>query len=115
MDRRPPESFPASCGPCWRRRIARCASASPPFLPRSSWVRTVKMLGRIGRFSGMVLLGLPFLISLAIAQDFKAGDEGDQRVSDLAAEITYRIVGGMRAHDGAWPWQVVMYKRRANG
>jgi secreted trypsin-like serine protease len=40
---------------------------------------------------------------------------GLNRIIDLDAEVSYRIVGGEPAQSGAWPWQVVMYMRSNGG
>jgi secreted trypsin-like serine protease len=50
----------------------------------------------------------------AFAQSPPAVDQ-DEQVSDLLAEISYRIVNGQLAREGAWPWQVAMYFKKSNG
>lgn len=39
----------------------------------------------------------------------------DEKVADLESEISYRVVGGDPADEGAWPWQVVLYLLNSNG
>ncbi len=39
----------------------------------------------------------------------------EQRIADLEAEITYRIVGGVVAKEKAWPWQVIYYLKTGKG
>jgi secreted trypsin-like serine protease len=45
-----------------------------------------------------------------------ADDElNDDKVSDLESEISYRVIGGEVAADGAWPWQIALYARKSDG
>lgn len=39
----------------------------------------------------------------------------DPRIADLESEISYRIVGGTLAAEGAWPWQVAIYTEAQTG
>ncbi|EGP09592.1 putative serine protease [Bradyrhizobiaceae bacterium SG-6C] len=51
----------------------------------------------------------------ASAQDIPISQRYDAQLADLQAEVSYRIVGGQLAAEGAWPWQVLTYRRMENG
>ncbi|MEH2567732.1 trypsin-like serine protease [Bradyrhizobium sp. AZCC 2289] len=55
------------------------------------------------------------LVDAGFAQTNTAISEAQDRLDNLQSEVTYRIVGGSLARDGAWPWQVVMYMRASDG
>lgn len=71
------------------------------------------MLNRI-MFAGIIGGILVANMSSSRAQSAAAVDS-DEQVSDLLAEVSYRIVNGQLARDGAWPWQIAMYYRRSGG
>jgi secreted trypsin-like serine protease len=48
------------------------------------------------------------------AQD-SPSDAAATRAANLEADISYRIIGGTLALDKAWPWQIALFKRAANG
>jgi len=60
-------------------------------------------------------------IALTLPQAGRAAESAsnanvtDLRAAVLDAEISTRIVGGERAEDYAWPWQVVLYVRNKRG
>lgn len=66
-------------------------------------------------FLALISLVPSLIASATSAQGIGEIDAGDSRLADLKSEVSYRIVGGTLAQNGAWPWQVVMYKRDANG
>ncbi|MGE0285360.1 MAG: trypsin-like serine protease [Bradyrhizobium sp.] len=64
------------------------------------------------------LLGIVLLIicsgGFALADDADRA-RNDDKVADLEAEISYRVIGGDPADEGAWPWQVALYSLNARG
>src|SRR5262249_903495 len=64
----------------------------------------------------MLKLGVapPALLAvvLAAAVDLRAVHSQD---SSASAELDYRVVGGTLAAEGAWPWQVAIYFKQADG
>ena len=69
---------------------------------------------RISLIALAVVLGMQ-IGSPAGAQTRDDGNVTDLRSAALGAEISTRIVGGERAGDSAWPWQVVLYIRNKRG
>jgi secreted trypsin-like serine protease len=71
--------------------------------------------------SKLASIVLSIAISVSCAAALKAAGRNDGApVTDLRAvaldeQISTRIVGGERAENGAWPWQVVLYIRDRNG
>ncbi len=63
----------------------------------------------------LIAFVLSAIVSSAMAQDTPGSDRLDSRLADLQSEVSYRIVGGSPAKEGAWPWQVVIYMRAATG
>jgi secreted trypsin-like serine protease len=62
---------------------------------------------------------LPIAVLMCFGAAWAQQDNGlsavDQRVADLEAELSYRIVGGVVAKEKAWPWQVALFKRGGGG
>jgi hypothetical protein len=63
----------------------------------------------------IVIGGALVSVGGALAQSGTSTGEDDSRLADLQSEISYRIIGGKPANEGAWPWQVVLYMRGAGG
>ena len=49
------------------------------------------------------------------ADDADRATNNEDKVADLESEISYRVIGGDPADEGAWPWQVVLYSRNSKG
>lgn len=62
-----------------------------------------------------VLVALMTYCNLASAQEHGGLSAVDQRISDLEAEVSYRIVGGVVAKERAWPWQVIFFENLGGG
>jgi secreted trypsin-like serine protease len=67
----------------------------------------------------LVSIGLSIAMSMSFAATVQAAGKNDP-VTDLRTvafdtEVSTRIVGGERAEDNAWPWQVVLYIRDKGG
>lgn len=62
-----------------------------------------------------ISLVLSAITCSAMAEDAPGSDRFDSRLADLQSEVSYRIVGGSLAKEGAWPWQVVIYMRAPTG
>lgn len=69
---------------------------------------------RISLIALAIVSGLQIVSSRA-AETADGANVTDLRSAALGAEISTRIVGGERAEDSAWPWQVVLYNRNKRG
>lgn len=67
------------------------------------------------RKSFSLALVLSAMAGFAMAQDIPGVDHFDSQLADLQSEVSYRIVGGSLAKEGAWPWQVMTYTRYSSG
>lgn len=54
------------------------------------------------------------LVSHSFAQDANVSDSRT-RAANLENELSYRIIGGAPASEGAWPWQIAIFKRSEDG
>jgi secreted trypsin-like serine protease len=65
------------------------------------------------------LLWLPIAALMACdaasAQETNGLSAVEQRISNLEAQVSYRIVGGVVAKDKAWPWQVIFFENVSGG
>lgn len=67
------------------------------------------------RKSFSLALVLSAMAGFAMAQDIPGVDHFNSQLADLQSEVSYRIVGGSLAKEGAWPWQVMTYTRYSSG
>jgi secreted trypsin-like serine protease len=58
----------------------------------------------------LAVIALLQAMNLAFSQG-SSSTNNDAKVDDLESEISYRVIGGTPAGDGAWPWQVALYWR----
>ena len=68
-------------------------------------------------FKKSLKMALIVLAALSLAGHRCLADDelNDVKVSDLESEISYRVIGGEVAAEGAWPWQIALYARKSDG
>lgn len=69
---------------------------------------------RLLAFLLWIILFTAASVANVAAQDTDVS-ESETKADDLEAELSYRIIGGVPAARNAWPWQVALFKRAANG
>src|SRR5581483_9979196 len=88
----------------------------------SEWPHHSRLLElQDGEVSMLRIPSIVLAIAVTLPQAGRAAESAsnanvtDLRAAVLDAEISTRIVGGERAEDYAWPWQVVVYVRNKRG
>lgn len=68
------------------------------------------------KFFGLLRIPLLLMCAAGVAlADDEDHARNDDKVADLESEISYRVIGGDPADEGAWPWQVALYSLNARG